>query len=172
MKSDFSKVILRSKKNAAKKPRKEKRPPYKVPAWFRSLKPGSHGSTPSQKKAWKVVSDYVRERDFKKYHQCVSCDRVFMSWQEGQAGHYRPWGSCNSWMKFCVDNIALQCASCNGPMSGADTGYRFGEEMKRRYGAKHLEWIEKENEKYRGKKIEEWELVEFIARLRPDLVME
>jgi hypothetical protein len=55
-------------------------------------------------------------------------------------------------------------------MSGADTGYRFGEEMKRRYGAKHLEWIEKENEKHRGKKIEEWELVEFIARLRPDLV--
>lgn len=168
--SDFSSIVSRSKKNAKKKPKRIKKEPYKVPKWFSSLKPGSHGNTPSQKKAWKVVSDYVRERDFKKYGgKCISCDRILERWEDGQAAHYFPWSVLNGLAKYDVNNIALSCAICNYG-SGANIGYAFGNELKRRYGDGILSEIASLNKSYRGKKMEEWDLVDFIARLRPDLV--
>jgi hypothetical protein len=137
---------------------------YQVPKWFRSLPPGSHGFTPSQKKAWKVVSDYVRQRDWEKYKRCVSCGTYLESWQKGQAGHYRAWGSSNGLFKYNLKNIALQCASCN-QISDGKIGHAFGEELKRRHGDGIFDELDMEDRKYRGKKIEEWELVEMCAKL-------
>lgn len=171
MKSDFSSIVSRSKKNAAKKPRKVKKPPYVIPQWFKKIVPSpGHGSGVVQKRVWRVVSEYVRQRDFKQFHgKCVSCDRVLERWQDGQAAHYFPWSVLNGMAKFDVKNIALSCPYCNY-VSGANIGYAFGNELKRRYGDGVLVEIANLNKSYRGKKMETWELVEFVARLRPDLV--
>lgn len=167
MKSDFSKIIAK-----AKPVKRVKKEPYKVPKWFSRLPPGSHGSTPSQKKAWKVVSDYVRERDFIKYGgKCVSCFRRLDRWQDGQAAHFKPWSTSNGLFKYELLNIHLSCPICNYG-SGADVGFAYGEELKRRYGDDIVYVLSDLNAKHRGNKIEEWELVEMVAKLRPDLVKE
>lgn len=144
---------------------------YKVPSWFSKLPTGSHGNTPSQKKAWKVVSDYVRERDWKKYMGfCADgCGTRIEDWHNGDCGHYLAWASCNGLFKYELTNLVLQASNCNRRSDGV-IGHGLGEELKRRYNDGHLDWIGLENKKYHGKKIEEWELVEMVARLRPDLV--
>lgn len=162
---------LRSKsKNPAKK-KKIKKKGYRVPPWFSSLPAGSHGSGRVQKKYWKVVSDYVRKRDFEKYDgRCVSCSKRLEHWKDGHAAHFRKYSLCNSWFKFDIDNIALSCPICNKRDDGP-IGFAFGQELIRRYGPHHLEWIEKENLKYKGVKMEDWEIVEKVAELAPHLVV-
>jgi hypothetical protein len=137
---------------------------YQVPKWFKSLPQGSHGATPSQKKAWKVVSDFVRQRDWEKYKRCVSCGTYLESWQKGQAGHYRAWSLCNGIFKYDLRNVALQCAACNYHSDGK-IGHTFAEELKRRYGDNILDELNDEDRKHRGKKVEEWQLVEMCAKL-------
>jgi len=144
---------------------KTKNKGYQIPAWFKSIPPGSHGSNPTQKRYWKVVSNLVRQRDFNTYRgKCVSCSTRLGSWQEGQAAHYKAFSICNSYFKFNEKQIALSCAFCNHRADGA-IGYAFGEELKRRYGAEHLDWIEKENRKYHGKKMEDYEIVARVELL-------
>ena len=133
--------------------------PYKTPAWYNKLPVGSHGSTPAQKRYWKWLSDKIRCEEFHKYKgKCVSCPRVLPSWKDGQCAHFKPYSVCHGWFKLERRNLAFSCPFCN-QNSGGDVGHAFGEEMKRRYGKKHLEWIEKENEKHRGEKIHDWDLV-------------
>lgn len=148
----------------AKSSTKIKRKGYRPPPWFRSLPLGAHGSTPSQKKAWKVVSDFVRQRDWDRYKRCVSCGAYLESWQKGHAGHWRAWSVCHGIFKYDLRNIALQCASCNY-LSDGKIGHTFGEELKRRLGDDVLERIDKDNVANRGKKVEEWELVEMCSKL-------
>lgn len=140
---------------------------YKPPEWFMEIKPGGHGNTPAQKRLWRIVSEYVRERDFLKYGKCVSCDHRFTHWKQGHAGHWLPYSVSHSWFKYDLTNIALQCESCNmGIMrSGAHIGHRMGEELKRRYGDDVLTRIIKENESYRGQKMEVWQIVAKVEEL-------
>jgi len=121
-----------------------------------AITPGSHGSTPYQKRYWRVVSEYVRKRDFEKYGTCVSCGAHFDDWRAGHAGHYIPWSRCNAWFKYDWRNLALQCARCNLSLhrSGADVGHAFAEELKRRYGDDILTILAHDNESLRGQKME------------------
>lgn len=156
----------------SKKTRATKSPSkgYKPPKWFTAIKAGSHGNTPAQKKYWKVVSEHVRKSDFDKYSgKCVSCNTVLSDWREGDCAHWRAWSLCNAWMKYELKNLALSCKGCNRASDGA-IGYHFGEELKRRHGDNILSWIESENEKYRGQKMEVWEIVDKVSQLRPDIV--
>ena len=138
---------------------------YIVPKWFKSLKLGSHGNTPAQKKYWGVVSETYRKEDFEKYHgKCVSCPTVLERWQDGQLAHYKAWSVCNSWFKYERKNLALSCPNCNR-LSDGNIGHAFGEELKRRHGKNHLNWIETENLKYRGQKMEVWQIVEATEKL-------
>lgn len=138
---------------------------YKPPKWFTSLKPGSHGSTPTQKKYWKVVSDTYRKEDFERYGgKCVSCPARLERWEDGQLAHYKAWSVCNAWFKYERKNLALSCSNCNR-LSDGIVGHNFGEELKRRHGDKILDWIQSENEKYRGQKMEVWEIVERVTGL-------
>jgi len=133
---------------------------YKPPAWFTSLPAGSHGNTPAQKKYWKVVSQYVRQRDFERYgSKCVSCNARLEDWRDGDCAHFKAWSVCNGFFKYELTNLALSCKGCNRLSDGA-VGARFGEELKRRYGKKHLEWIEEENLRHRGEKMEVWQIVD------------
>lgn len=138
---------------------------YKPPKWFTSLKPGSHGNTPAQKKYWKVVSDTYRKEDFERYGgKCVSCPTRLERWEDGQLAHYKAWSVCNSFFKYERKNLALSCPNCNR-LSDGIVGHNFGEELKRRHGDKILDWIQSENEKYRGQKMEVWEIVERVTEL-------
>lgn len=140
---------------------------YKSPPWFNKLRLGAHGSNPAQKRYWGYVSDKIRQEEFEKYKgKCVSCPRVLSSWQEGQCAHYKPWSVCHGYFKYERTNLAFSCPWCNGN-GGADVGYAFGEELKRRYGENHLTWIEHENEKHRGEKMQDWEIV---ARVEADML--
>lgn len=161
----FEKIIKLSKK----KKLRVKAPSYKVPDWFSKIKPSTaHGSTPSQKKAWRVVSEYVRQRDWKK--GCVSCRKPFERWEDAQAGHYIPWSTCHGIFKYDLRNLAAQCGHDNA-WGGGKAGYDFANELVRRRGADIINQLEYENELFRGKKIEEWELVEMVAKLAPHLVV-
>lgn len=165
-KSDFSAIIAKEKPLP-----KVKKPPYKVPKWFSRLPTGSHGSTPSQKKAWKVVSDYVRERDWNESKYCRDgCGTFIENWKDADCGHFKSWSVCHGLFKYELKNLALQASNCNRRSDGV-VGYGLANYLIHKYGSDHLEWIERENEKYRGKKIEEWELVEMVAKLRPYLVV-
>jgi len=143
---------------------------YKPPKWFMSLPPGGHGSTPAQKKFWKVVSDTYRQEDFEKYGgKCVSCPTRLERWQDGQLAHWKAWSVCNSWFKYERANLALSCPNCNR-LSDGTIGHTFGEELKRRHGEHILDWIETENLKYRGQKMEVAQIVDKVISLRPDLL--
>lgn len=167
-KGDFSAIIAK-----AKPVKRVKKEPYRVPKWFSKLPAGSHGSTPSQKKAWKVVSDYVRQRDFAKYgpYCADQCGQIIWDWKDTDAGHYKAWSVCHGLFKYELKNLLMQSSNCNRRSDGP-TGLGLSETLKARYGKDILQWIETENEKYRGKKIEEWELVEMVAKLCPSLVKE
>lgn len=141
------------------------KPKYSPPDWFLAIKPGAHGSTPHQKRLWRMVSEAVRQEEFIKYRgKCVSCDRYLHSWQEGQCAHFKPWSVCNGLFKYERKNLAFSCSFCNSN-SGGDVGHRFGEELKRRYGEHHLDWIEKENRKHHGEKLDVLEIVALAEQI-------
>lgn len=143
---------------------------YKPPKWFTALPYGSHGSTPTQKRFWWVISQTYREEDFKRYKgRCVSCGKKLIDWRDGDLAHFKKYSVCNSWFKFERKNLALSCKGCNQRDDGM-TGFRFGEELKRRHGDDIIEWIERENQKHSGQKMHDWEIVDKVAALRPDLV--
>lgn len=161
-----------SKKRKAKKSTKTPQKGYKVPKWFSRLPRGSHGNTPSQKKYWKVVSDTYREDDWKKYNgKCVSCGKRLEHWSHGDLAHFKKYSVCNSWFKFQRENLALSCKGCNQRDDGV-VGHAFGEELKRRHHDHIIEWIEKTNLAFKGQRMNEWEIVDRVAQLRPDLVEE
>jgi hypothetical protein len=132
---------------------------YTPPEWFMAVKPGAHGNSPAQKRLWRIVSEAVRKEDYERFGgRCVSCPRVLDTWQDGQCAHYKPWSVCNGLFKYERRNLALSCSFCN-QNSGADIGHRFGEEMKRRYGTSILDWIEEENQRHRGEKLDILQIV-------------
>jgi hypothetical protein len=152
----------------AKKPKERRTKPiyrYTAPEWFLALKAtGGHGSNAHQKRLWKLVSEYVRERDFKKYGCCVACGRRFSHWSESQAGHFKAWSVCNAMFKFDIRNLAGICGGCNTFGDGA-TNYRFGVEMNRRWGEGHTAWIEVENLRHKGEKMDTPLLVSYAEEI-------
>lgn len=157
-------------KSKAKKATKTLNKGYKPPKWFIALKPGSHGYTPSQKKYWKALSDFYRQEDFEKYNgRCPICQRSVDDWTYLQLGHFHRYSLCNGWMKFERKNLLGICAGCN-QNDGGLTSIKFANALKAKYGEDIIDWIETENEKHRGEKIHEWELVDKLSQLRPDLV--
>lgn len=140
-----------SKESGSKKKSKRKSQ-YQVPPWFKSLpSQANHGSNKEQRKLWRLVSETVRLRDYKK--GCVSCGRYFDSWKDAQCGHYRAWSICNGMFKFNLKVLAAQCAHCNMVSDGV-IGHRFTETMKERYGDDYPEWVIAENLKHKGEKLD------------------
>lgn len=168
----MKRTALRRKSPKKRTIRKTKPKGYRPPEWFNNITPGGHGSTIAQKRLWRVVSEFVRQRDHERYGgRCVSCAAVLSHWRDGHAGHYLPFSICHSWYKFDTENIHLQCAGCNMALyrSGAHIGHAMGEELKRRYGADILARIPANNERFRGQKMELWEIVATAERLLKDI---
>lgn len=138
---------------------------FTAPAWFMAIKVGSHGNTPAQKRLWKLTSDTYRRADYEKYGgKCVSCSQHLDRWQDGHLAHFKAWSVCNSWFKFERKNLALSCAGCNRLDDGI-VSYNFAKELQRRHGKNIIEWIETENLKYRGIKLEIAEIVVHAEQL-------
>jgi hypothetical protein len=166
---------LRSTK--AKKPRlkskidgnKTKSKGYQIPKWFLAIKPGAHGNTPTQKRLWRVVSETYRAEDFAYSPYCPCCGHKFTTWQEGQLGHWLRYSLCKGWMKVERVNLQLICAPCNYK-DDAITLKKLGEYLQLRYGRNVLDYIEHTNNQAKSLKLEDWQIVDYVARLRPDLV--
>lgn len=137
---------------------------WKPPTWLGGIPQGSHGSTSIQKKAWKVVSDFVRIRDFNLYGGvCPGCNEwKFDSYKDGQCCHWKRWTNCHAYGKYEIRNLILGCANCNKFGEDGVVGFNFGMELIRRYGADNPEYVENVNKEYRGKKLEDIVLVGMI----------
>lgn len=74
---------------------------------------------------WKTFSKFIRLRDtnYKGYCLCISCSTI-KNWQEMDAGHFIPVGSCYG-LKYNEDNAHAQCTSCNRYKSGNLIDYRI-----------------------------------------------
>lgn len=164
--------------NAATEARKSKQKAsekgYKAPKWFMSIGYGAHGHSPATKRLWRVVTDTYREEEWKKYGpNCPICYTPLPDWRDGQMLHWLRYASCNSWLKWEHKNMLFGCAGCN-KNDTAITQWKMGKVLKWRYGEDVLLWIEQENTRLHKLKIkiEVWHIVDYVARLRPDLVQE
>lgn len=114
--------------------------------WLKSIPESqSHGTGTFQKRLWKVISDYIRIRDFYKYKSCISCGKMVLDWRDTdwQAGHYHPYSVCKGYSKFAIDNVFGQCSYCNRGFNGAPAGAMFKDMIIARYGEEHLKKIER-----------------------------
>ena len=64
-------------------------------------------------KAWKIISDYTRMRDFLRHKVCISCDKFLNDWRNIDAGHYISMGGHGAASGFNTDNVHGQCKYCN-----------------------------------------------------------
>lgn len=121
----------------------------KLPKWVKSIPESqSHGSGTLQKRLWRLVSDFVRIRDWYTYNgQCIATGSKIRHWSEGDAGHWKSYSVCRGMFKFAPINIHLQSKSSNG-WGGQEIGHTFGENLKRRYHSEILEEIQATNNRH------------------------
>ena len=96
------------------------------------------------KEAQAAFNAYVRARDRKKGHRCISCDKYLNYDKTGgevDSGHYLSRGSAAGHsLKFHLWNCHAQCVTCNRYKQGAASGYRVG--LVWRIGHEKVEWLE------------------------------
>ena len=114
---------------------------YTPPKWLGPIPQGAHGSNIVQKKYWKLVSDYVRIRDFETYGTCIACG-MRKPLERLQAGHYKSWASCRGYSKWDVLNIFGECDYCNTGFNSNEVGAKFRDNIIKRYGQERMDYIE------------------------------
>lgn len=127
--------------------------PPKIPLWIKAIPQSSaHGAGNLQKRLWRLVSDYVRCRDWYAYDgRCVATGRRIERWQDGNAGHFKAYSKCNAMFKFDETNIHLQSAQSNS-WGDLDDWKAYEAELIRRYGEGAIRRIETQNNIHHGKK--------------------
>ena len=134
-------------------------------AWLKAI-PASkaHGSGTYQQRLWKLTSDYVRIRDFHAYGTCAATGKHFDDWKgmNVQAGHLKPYSTCNGLFKFDVRNIHAQ-DGYNNKFGNYDDFRNFEKEVKRR----GYDWdlFEEENKKNIGCRLYDTDVIEEIKTL-------
>lgn len=131
---------------AGSRSKRFKRKASAIPEWAKAIPESqSHGSGTLQKRLWRLKSDYVRIRDFTAYGgKDVASPRILATWQEGHAGHLKPYSRCNGMFKFNELNIHLQSANTNKWPTRDDWAY-YENELKERYGDTIILLIETTN---------------------------
>ncbi len=94
------------------------------------------------KDAQAEVNKFIRTRD--KGKPCISCGNMpnsgaYVGGGGIHAGHYRSVGACPE-LRYCEDNIHIQCVNCNVHNSGNAIDYRIG--LINKIGLERVEWIE------------------------------
>lgn len=136
-----------------------------LPNWIKAIPENkSHGSGTYQKRLWKLTSDYVRIRDFHKYGVCAATGKRFEHWhmQNVQAGHLKPYATCNGLYKFDTRNIHAQ-DGYNNKFGNYDDFRNFEKEVKRR----GYDWdlFEKESNANSGARIYDSEVIEGMKKV-------
>jgi Bacteriophage Lambda NinG protein len=93
-------------------------------------------------KAWSIVSDYTRLRDFIYYGRCVATGEKILDWRDGDAGHFYTMAGHGALIGFDVMNIHLQSKMSN-KLSSASDGANFERELIERYGEEIIEYLNK-----------------------------
>lgn len=91
-------------------------------------------------KAWSLLSDYVRCRDFVRYGTCVATGVRIADWRESDAGHFYNMANNGVLLGFDPMNVHMQSKISNKLSSAAD-GANFERTLIKRYGEgviKHL----------------------------------
>jgi len=92
-------------------------------------------------RAWAILSDYSRLRDFAKYRTCISSGEVVDHWRSFHSGHYASMGSCGASAGFYDLNVNGQTYYEN-MHGGMESGGRYKDELVRRYGEDVIQKIE------------------------------
>jgi hypothetical protein len=87
----------------------------------------------------KAFNAFIRERDYG--NACISCGKHHPG--QNHAGHYRSVGSAAE-LRYCEDQVFLQCAPCNNHLSGNLINYRIN--LVEKIGRERVEWIEGKHE--------------------------
>jgi len=155
-----TKTPLRAKKHPIAK-RKAKKAP-KIPDWIKSIPEGIHGAGTYQKRLWKLVSDFVRIRDWYTHKVCAATGVRFKHWNESHAGHLKPYTNCNALYKFDTRNIHMQSGYSN--KHGNYDTFRDFEKVVRNRGY-DFDKFEKENQKATGASLRDSEVKEAMKKL-------
>ncbi len=102
-------------------------------------------------KAWKLTSEYVRQRDD---GVCFTCG-VKKHWKEMHAGHFRHGKTTPIY--FDLKNVHCQCPKCNTFLSGNRDIYLRN--IQKKYGIKTGDTLIKESHKTHYYKITELEKI-------------
>lgn len=116
---------------------------------------------------WYVLSIFVRTRDLKLFHRCISCNKWVNDISELQAGHFIAAGTGGFNLLFDLRNVNGECGYCNGFDQNHLVGYERG--LDERYGAGAAEILK--GEYYEGRKVgapvqKEWSKAEYDQRIR------
>jgi len=114
-------------------------------------------------KAWDILSDYVRCRDFYRFKgECVSSGARLNHWRDGDAGHYISMAGHGAYLGFLPENIHLQGKNEN-QIGSMDTGARFRDTLFKRYGEALLANLELGKQK--TVKADDWYFIQVIERM-------
>lgn len=98
-------------------------------------------TNPVKDKAWSILSDYVRMRDWIIYGTCISSGRKIEHWRDGDPGHFHNMGAHGAELGFHHLNIHLQ-SKIDNLLSEFASGVRYRDELVRRYGDEILPNLE------------------------------
>ena len=113
-------------------------------------------------KAWRVLTDYCRQRDFIKYGVCVSCTKSVKDWKDCDGGHYISMGGHGALIGFSESNVHLQCSSCN-LFASQHTGVIYQDTLVTRYGGAILRQLD--IFKNSSVKADDWYFLQRIERI-------
>lgn len=113
-------------------------------------------------KAWSILSDYVRLRDFIKYGTCISSGERINAWGDTDAGHYVTMGGHGVSVGFSDINIHAQSKRDNA-WGGMEAGARYKDNLVKRYGEEILKEIE--ILKHKSVSADDWFFIEKIKEI-------
>lgn len=116
---------------------------------------------------WYALSIYVRTRDLKTWHRCISCNKWVNDITELQAGHFIAAGTGGFKLLFDPRNINGECGYCNGFDGNHLVGYALG--LDERYGIGTAQALKDEyinDRKVGAEPHKTWSAKEYDAKIR------
>ena len=113
---------------------------------------------------WDVFAKFIRLRDSKKYHACITCNQK-KSYEELQAGHYLAAGNCGFGLLFDEENVNGECSYDNGFNPNHQHEYRIN--LVKRIGLEKVRMLEQryKDSHYGGKITKEFTKKEYEAKI-------
>lgn len=128
--------------------------------YFTKITPLRYGGVKG--KAWRILSEFTRMRDFIKYGVCISSGKRIDDWKYVDPGHYFTMGGHGALIGFCDMNIHAQSKDDNA-WGGMEAGARYKEGLIRRYGESIL--VELEKIKSQSVKADDWFYLDKIKEI-------